>query len=775
MNTKFNHMNPNISLRKVRGMTLLDVLLAIVIFAVGMLALAALQGNLTRSSTDANVRTVATNVAEELIEGLRTISDIGLPPDATCETDLAAIAEQHIYQCITDSTTTVSRGDVGVPVNFNVTASIDDYWLTEDFVSVTDNPDDLPAGWSTTNSNFKIIELTVNWSGEAVGFQDAPVGDVLLGSGEFIVSAIIPSIPNIGSAKIASEDDELAGAPPVAYTPGERPDIVAIDLQGDRFKESTTPRPDVKRAGEVLETWFDVITYNQVNAGAQFLRREEFLVVSCECTLQGADDANKALMPTVWNGSEYSEERLVAKPYGIARNGQSLYCDTCCRDHHDDGSSGPDDVYDPARFTGKDYWSEARLPALGGDHAHYSNTNQGLELADVDDSYVEACRMVRKDGFMRVAQDLRQEGFFGFPEGYLNTDSGALAYSGYVTTEVSAAFPIGNGNGENSGDPNQDRLTAPTAGTFPDSTTLPFLGVSNTQQMRSRAVYMDHLSAEAWELVSCLQDYDAEYLAGDRLGDTPGEKCADLGLCETPSTCTGLTHHTQALPFFDVETTWLNWWNVVPVLGPVTVSNEDVDDDNAHSRGLATLVNPLVTATSVDVNLNMYRGNIGLAVTDPITLAEEDDPNTTAIEHNGLYALNIAVNGGGAPQGATGYSWTASLDSSVNQVNFADASITPDVSSNTICARTTTMLSCVTPDAEAGSIDISGYSKKQGNSWTPLYICINQPPVEDQIQLSVTNAAGGEFNSAVISWPAATNVTLSNIEISIETSATGCN
>ena len=76
MITKMNRDIPNFTIRKASGMTLLDVLLAIVIFVVGMLALAALQGNLTRSSTDASVRTMATNLAEELIEGMRTIADL---------------------------------------------------------------------------------------------------------------------------------------------------------------------------------------------------------------------------------------------------------------------------------------------------------------------------------------------------------------------------------------------------------------------------------------------------------------------------------------------------------------------------------------------------------------------------------------------------------------------------------------------------------------------------------------------------------------------------
>ena len=48
-------------------------------------------------------------------------------------------------------------------------------------------------------------------------------------------------------------------------------------------------------------------------------------------------------------------------------------------------------------------------------------------------AYMEACRMVRKDGFWRVAQDLRQEGLNLFPEDYLDNTTEVGAYSDYIT------------------------------------------------------------------------------------------------------------------------------------------------------------------------------------------------------------------------------------------------------------------------------------------------------------------------------------------------------
>lgn len=62
---KFRHRDSQ------RGFSLMEVLIGIAIFAIGMLALASLQGALTRSTAEAKVRTTAVNIAEQMIEGQR--------------------------------------------------------------------------------------------------------------------------------------------------------------------------------------------------------------------------------------------------------------------------------------------------------------------------------------------------------------------------------------------------------------------------------------------------------------------------------------------------------------------------------------------------------------------------------------------------------------------------------------------------------------------------------------------------------------------------------
>ena len=52
------------------GYTLIEVLVGILIFSLGMMALAQLQGNLSKSSAESNARTVAVNIAEEEVEAV---------------------------------------------------------------------------------------------------------------------------------------------------------------------------------------------------------------------------------------------------------------------------------------------------------------------------------------------------------------------------------------------------------------------------------------------------------------------------------------------------------------------------------------------------------------------------------------------------------------------------------------------------------------------------------------------------------------------------------
>jgi hypothetical protein len=214
-----------------------------------------------------------------------------------------------------------------------------------------------------------------------------------------------------------------------------------------------------------------------------------------------------------------------------------------------------------------------------------------------------------------------------------------------------------------------------------------------------------------------------------------------------------VTNYLEVFPFFEVQTTWLSWWKEDSAGDPVSVSDEAIETDNQHSRGLA-----LKTGTEpvlVTVNPYMHRGNAGLAVIDPIDPLEVD-----VLEATAMYDLFISANGGVAPSGSNGYTWTGTFVSSVDGVNAADATLTNGDFTN--CQRAPVSVSCTTEFAQAGSLTISGYFKAD----TSLWIC-----VDGLTGAVVTNGdPAAVTKSATISWTGST-AGVEDAVVSIESSA----
>ena len=572
------------------GFSLLELVIGLFIFSAGMLALASLQGQLTRSQADAAVRSVATNIAEEQIESLRGFGLIDNDPDNTIPA----------YTDIQDRSFTVTRGNMDYTVNIQV----EDYFydlVTDRFT--TSNPDDLLV------SDFKETRVSVSW-GDTPDFRISETQGISatdIGSGGITLTAHISSITTQGSGRSMTQQGNDSLLPTVTYTPGNRPDIVSLQLGATRFKESTSPVPRVYRSEERVETRFDVITYSQTDAGALFLRREEFIAVSCECRLENlpVDAEQGGRLPTTWAADEYQKGELVIKPKGVSTsNQQSIFCDECCRDHHDGASVSGDTaaaLYDPFRASG-DYWDSGTFE---GDHKHYSRNSSGnLVLAQSPgDTYVEACRMVRVDGFMRVGQDFRQEGRNAFPENYLDETVEVSDYSNWVTTSTNLFENALSGDYESSPLTLPAPPLAPASGGFPTTTTLPTSIGTQTQQLRSRGVYIDYMRDDLRVAIDCLRSLTDSGAATDCDSDTiKFDKSSSKNVLEV-------------IPFFDVQLTWLNRWAENPANRPVDTTNEPVLTDNVHSRGIASKTFGTGTST---VTATGHRGNLGLTDTDPV-------------------------------------------------------------------------------------------------------------------------------------------------------------
>jgi hypothetical protein len=281
------------------------------------------------------------------------------------------------------------------------------------------------------------------------------------------------------------------------------------------------------------------------------------------------------------------------------------------------------------------------------DHRHYL---ANLTLAGTDQEYLEACRLVRVDGFFRVAQDFRREDQYVFPADYLDDGNEINTYSSQVTNSVAlyanattSGYPLNPPCIGNNGD---SCLAKPTmqgsydtpigidagtgnASSLPSWTVVQF-GAITEQQLRSRGVYIDYISDDLRTFLSTCIDND-ELVYGCSVGDVKMDK-------------SNTTNTLEIIPFFDVQMTKLeNWTQTVQATLPIDLSNEALEDSNTHSRGKIMrehIGNTIVEAKS-------HRGNSGFTNTLAI------DPRFAG--HVKFASLNVhSLDYGGSDNGGGG-------------------------------------------------------------------------------------------------------------------------
>lgn len=158
-----------------RGFSIIEILIAIIIFAIGLLAFSSLLGNLSRSSIDAKVRTLASNIGEEQIESQRRFSRVASDPAGV----------QHAYDDVGNASFTASRG----AINFDLTQTVTEYYWDRANAQFSTTA---PAG--QVNSDFKKLELVVAWQNPLEYRIDATTTTSdQLGSGSVQFTAIISS------------------------------------------------------------------------------------------------------------------------------------------------------------------------------------------------------------------------------------------------------------------------------------------------------------------------------------------------------------------------------------------------------------------------------------------------------------------------------------------------------------------------------------------------------------------------------------------------------
>jgi prepilin-type N-terminal cleavage/methylation domain-containing protein len=353
------------------GFSLLEVLVAVALLATGLLALAALQGSLARSSAEAKGRARLLALVSSEIDALRAtpfadIASLDSPIDArdvACSTPTNevehAACDSGLRGLVLHRTVSSSAGGVLKTVRV---------WAT----------------WTAPTGETRTLELRT------------VLGDLALQPNR--LHAIAPEPLHALVRRATSGASALA-----------QPDMLPIPIGDGRVTAATSPSID-----PIGSTRFDIITYTDDGTGTRLDNRIETEIVKCACRYGGGGAQlgtlhRAARWPAVWTGHRYAVhvpeddaqapgERWVAGPNPDVV--QSPRCRECCRDRHD--ASGPSlhPKFDTAN-TDLTYRKYARDEAGALVAVHDT----------VSGDYIDSCRLVRIDGWWRTTADLRARHF----------------------------------------------------------------------------------------------------------------------------------------------------------------------------------------------------------------------------------------------------------------------------------------------------------------------------------------------------------------------------
>ncbi|HEY0659725.1 MAG TPA: hypothetical protein VGD21_00145 [Lysobacter sp.] len=467
--------------RAASGFSLIDVLVAVVVLAVGLLALASLQGSLTRASAEAKVRGRVAAMLSARMDTLRnggygalatttalsTEADDCDPasPDASdwidCTRTQAALGSLRLDQVVQTFSGSVSFSEA-VPLNPQM-------------------------------AQFKRVTLTASWND--IAGSSHRIGIVSDVSEMALTNLLIPPPDDLTTG---------AGGPIVRTVDPATAGVIPIALGTEAASATSNPVPELvgqKNNQQVVGTKFTVLNYTPpANGSVVIQKRFENEVFKCRCQY-GAGGNNlpeiyrTARWPAIWTGERYDlhdpgtpapGQVLSAGPKPNAQ--QSPLCQECCRDHHDTGAT---DVvrFDPERSDGV---------------GKYDADANGV-LAPVADTtsatYVDACRVIRIDGFWRTASDMyaRQYGLLETrPVAGVAAKSGLPADSAVATyTDFVKAF-LSLYDGQ-SGSPTVDGQATFDATSGIDAPTIVIDPASNTDHryLHGRALYVDYLEEQA--------------------------------------------------------------------------------------------------------------------------------------------------------------------------------------------------------------------------------------------------------------------------------------
>lgn len=602
------HRNGSLRMQT-KGFSLIEVMVAVVVLATGLLALAALQGALARNSADAKARGA---VAAALISRMNDFRQPdGAPSDGT-----------STHTCVSGNwvCTAQEQGSIGaLTVTDTVTTMI---WKGGTFAA-------LASGDDLTAAQFKRVAMSAQWT-DASGTSKtlamrSDLSARVYGDGEGYPG----NDPNGSAAKfpIVRQDN-----------PSNTAGVIPI-VTGNQATAASNPQPIIEGADSNLRvgTSFDVLNYVPEGSVAKITKRFQTEVIKCRCQYgqSGYSVAGKAQWPTVWDGTTYSLYAGSGDATGVSQSAgedpaydgtakggkkgagreQSEQCVECCRDHHDDSAAALEARYDP------------EASAIG----KFSETNGALTPVVNTSSakYVASCRIVKVDGLWRTTADMYQRSY-----GLLETTEvgGVQAKSGIPSSAATGAYQTyvkdylstyTKTTTSAPGDP-QGTFDGVTALNAPTTINIATPDTTDYRYLHGRGLYVDYLGTKAQKAIE----------------KCDGKSGTAYTECLLPT-----------LPFTTINLTEIAKWTPSdPNVLAVNTNNTLYFNVTEPSGGRTAGING-GTATS---NTAALKSNSGVAVSDDIAGAVDENGDEVASTDS----QEFTVGGGGGGSSGDNYFWT---------------------------------------------------------------------------------------------------------------------
>ena len=644
-----------------RGFSLIEVLVAVVILATGLLALAALQGALARNSADAKARSAV------IAAMTSRMAEIRRAPPTEAETNILTMASTD---WVSDAAAQAGTSNLQVVETIAI------------------------RGWNVATTTFQngLVSPTSNFTRATL----AATWTAADGAKSLALSSDFSSfIYGLGKGYPVNDPTGSAAKYPVVRqdNPSNTAGVIPI-VTGDQATAASNPQPIIEGSSNNVRvgTSFDLLNYVPEGATARVTKRFQTKVIKCRCSFNAAgySVAGKAQWPTTWDGTTYSVYEGSGDPAGVTANAgedsdytgntngnntsgrlQSEQCTECCRDHHDAAGTTPEAKYDP-EATGVGKFREAN----------------GILTAATSGDYAASCRVVRVDGLWRTTADMYQR-HYGLLE--TTTVSSVQAKSGIPSSTATSAYQTYVKDYLSQYTSNSTIAPANAVSMFDDTARLLNLppkveistpSTSDYRYLHGRGLYVDYLGTKARaEIAKC----------NARTGTAYTE-------CVLP-----------ALPFTTINLTEIAKWTATDA----TVLNVNTDRSLSFNVtepfGGRTAGIKSGTASNASV---MRRSNSGVAVSDDILGGVDSNGDELTSTDSQVFDVGAGTGSGGG----TGDTFLASLSGGSSA--FLTFVIGGTDSGN--CTFNGSQFSCPTNSMlpSAGTMTLTNYNQETTTSYT---------------------------------------------------------